>query len=58
MRKLLLLYEGPYIITNIKSNNVYELSNTEDNTIKGSFNASPFKPYIERKIKVFKYKIV
>lgn len=48
LKELLLLYIESYIITNIKNKNVYELSNIEDNSIKGNYNAREIKPYTEK----------
>ena len=53
-RKLLLLYTGPYIITQVKGNNTYETKTITNNKIKGVYNQSEMKHYYEDKAKTIR----
>ena len=46
-RKLLLLYTGPYLVTQVKGNNTYEIKSINNNKIKGVYNQSEMKKYYE-----------
>lgn len=48
MKKLILIYEGPYVIVDIKANNVYKINYLESNRTKGYYNCNQIKPYYER----------
>ena len=39
-RKLLLLYTGPYLVTQVKGNNTYEIKSVNNNKLKGVYNLS------------------
>lgn len=45
MKKLLLLYIGPYIITKVNGNNTYEITDPITNKIKGTYNQASMKIY-------------
>ena len=45
MKKLLLLYTGPYVITRENNNNTYELNDIISEKIKGVYNQSSIKKY-------------
>ena len=42
-RKLLSLYTGPYIVTQTKGNNTYEIATPNTNQIKGVYNQTELK---------------
>lgn len=46
IKKLFLLYEGPYRIKDIAGHNAYTLENTADGSIRGVFNVVSLKPHI------------
>ena len=46
-RKLLLLYTGPYLVTQAKGNNTYEIKALNTNKIKGVYNQTELKQYYE-----------
>ena len=46
-RKLLLLYTGPYLVTQVKGNNTYEIKSVNNNKIKGVYNQAEIKKYYE-----------
>ena len=46
-RKLLLLYTGPYLVTQVKGNNTYEIKSIKNNKIKGVYNQTEMKIYYE-----------
>ena len=46
-RKLLLLYIGPYLVTQVKGNNTYEIKSINNNKIKGVYNQAEIKIYYE-----------
>ena len=46
-KKLLLLYTGPYIISNVKNNNTYEIKEIDSERIKGVYNQASMKKYYE-----------
>ena len=46
-RKLLLLYTGPYLVTQVKGNNTYEIKSITNNKIKGVYNQTEMKIYYE-----------
>lgn len=45
-KKFLHIYEGPFIISKIKDNFVYEIKYMGSNKIKGVYNARQLKPNI------------
>ena len=45
MKKLLLLYTGPYVITKNNDNNTYEIMNPITKKIKGTYNQESIKKY-------------
>lgn len=45
MRKLLLIYVGPYIIAQVKGNNTYELVEPTSKRTKGVYNHNQLKPF-------------
>ena len=46
-RKLLLLYTGPYLVTQVKGNITYEIKSITNNKIKGVYNQTEMKIYYE-----------
>ena len=46
-KKILLLYTGPFIITKDKENNTYEVTDTINNKIKGTYNQASLRRYYE-----------
>lgn len=50
MKKLILLYDGPYMVINKKGNNVYEIGHLTNKTHKGYFNCNQLKPYFKRDV--------
>ena len=46
-KKLLLLYTGPYTVTNNNLNNTYELQDPITKRIKGTYNQTSMKRYID-----------
>ena len=46
-KKLLLLYNGPYIIVKNNNNNTYVISDVETKKIKGTYNQVSLKMYYE-----------
>ena len=53
-KKLLLLYQGPYVITKDNKNNTYELTTVETTKIKGNYNQAEIKEILRRLKKSFK----
>jgi hypothetical protein len=43
--KLMVLYYGPFRVTNIKGQNVYEIGFVNSPNVKGNYNANQMKPY-------------
>ena len=48
-KKLLLLYNGPYIITKNNNNNTYIISDVTTKRIKGTYNQASLKRYYKAK---------
>ena len=48
MKKLLLLYHGPFVEIKDNNNNTYVLANPSNNKVKGTYNVSEMKKYFER----------
>ena len=48
MKKLLLLYTGPYVISKDHGDNTYEIKDPKTDKIMGRYNQSSMKPYVER----------
>lgn len=46
MKKLLLLYTGPYLVNKDNGDNTYEIRDPKTNKIMGRYNQSSIKPYI------------
>ena len=47
MKKLLLLYHGPFVVIKDNSNNTYVLASLSNNKVKGTYNVSEMKKYFE-----------
>ena len=48
MKKLLLLYTGPYVINKDYGDNTYEIKDPKTDKIVGRYNQSSMKPYVEQ----------
>ena len=48
------IYTGPYLITQVKGNNTYEIKTITNNKMKGVYNQSEIKHYYENKVKTIK----